>query len=111
MYLEMMRRGIEFDAEHAFQNLPEPRDWQTTWDVIDDTYLHFFDKFLHMTDGYETAEVAEHRKELLHALNRIAIHCNAMTVSLHDHVNALWSRTYDRYAYRLEIDPPNSPGV
>jgi hypothetical protein len=111
MYLEMMRRGIEFDAELAFSNMPEPEAYQTNWDVIDATFGRFFDKFMHMTEGHDTEEVIEQRNLLLTNLKNIAISNNFLTTSIHDHVEALRQNTFDLHRNKLIFDPPLSPSL
>jgi hypothetical protein len=105
MYLAIIRKGIEFDAEQAFRNLPAPRDYQTEWDVLDQTFHHFFDKFMEMTEDFNTPEVIEERRNLLWNLQKIAIHSVNMTTSIHEHVADLANRILDTHIDKLISDP------
>jgi hypothetical protein len=109
MYLAIIRKGIEFDAERAFRNLPTLRDNQTEWDVLDETFHHFFQKFMKMTEDFNTPEVMGERRNLLWNLQKIAIHNVDMTTSVREHLADLANRILDTHIDKLISDPENTP--
>jgi hypothetical protein len=86
MYLGIIRRGIEFDAELAFNNLPEPSNYQSEFDVVEAVLDQHFEKFLHMTSDIDTEEAAEERGLLLRELGTIAKRVTNL-VGIWDHID------------------------
>jgi hypothetical protein len=108
MYVEMLRRGIEWDAEAAFNNPPEPTEYQTKWDVVSETFDNYFDKFLHITNGFDTPEVIEQRLNLLENLKEIAIRITGLQHSIREDLDKLVESRKFIYAKELTVGEDQS---
>lgn len=101
MILEMMRRGIEFDAEQAFKRVREPGEYETVEEVSIEVMETHFDKFLVMTKGFDTQEVVEQRNQLLKNLAVITIH-NSNYVGIRETVSKEVERLRSMHAQSLD---------
>jgi hypothetical protein len=108
MYVEMLRRGIEWDAEAAFNNPPEPLEYQTEWDVVVDTFDNHFDKFLHMTKDFDTPEVIEQRLNILENLKEIATRVTVLQRSIREDMEKLVEHRKSMYAKELTVEETQS---
>jgi hypothetical protein len=108
MYVEMLRRGIEWDAERAFNNPKEPTGYEREWDIIVDTFDNHFDKFLHMTKDFDTSEVIEQRVTLLENLKEIALRVTVLQISIREDLDKLVETRKSIYAKELTADEGQS---
>jgi hypothetical protein len=104
MYVEMLRRGIEWDAERAFNNPKEPTGYEREWDIVVDTFDNQFDKFLYMTKDFDTPEVIEQRVTLLENLRQIALRVTVSQISIRADMDKLVDNRKSIYAKELTVD-------
>lgn len=75
MYVQMIRKGIEFDARHALLKLDRDgySDWRGDPDyrTLKEIFDHHLNKFLAMTEGLDDDEIKNERRRLLEELTEI----------------------------------------
>lgn len=108
MYLEMLRRGIEWDAEVDFKNPAEPTGYDREFDIVTQTFDNHFEKFLHMTKDFDTPEVIEQRAALLENLREIALRVTVSQISIRADMDKLVEFRKSIYAKELTVDEGQS---